>query len=81
MLKPARAKRAIVGGSPEIYAWAANGEPAVVVAVEGRVVGIMCLEVTAEGITACRTQVNPDKLGRATAQWAAADHGQPLLVM
>jgi RNA polymerase sigma-70 factor (ECF subfamily) len=81
MFKPTEAKRAIVGGSPEIYAWAANGEPAVVVVVEGRVVGIMCLEVTAEGITACRTQVNPDKLERATAQWAAADHGEPLLVM
>ena len=25
-----------------------------------------------------RTQVNPDKLERATAQWAAADHGEPL---
>ena len=81
MFKPAEAKRAIVGGSPEIHAWAANGEPAVVAVVEGRVVAIMCLEVTAEGITACRTQANPDKLERATEQWAAADHGQPLLVM
>ena len=25
-----------------------------------------------------RTQVNPDKLERATARWAAADHGEPL---
>ena len=66
MFKPAEAKRAIVGGSPEIYAWTANGEPAVVAVVEGRVVAIMCLEVTAEGITACRTQANPDKLERAT---------------
>jgi RNA polymerase sigma-70 factor (ECF subfamily) len=41
----------------------------------------MCLEVTAEGITACRTQANPDKLERATDQWASADHGEPLLVM
>ncbi|MGK5553372.1 RNA polymerase sigma-70 factor [Actinomadura kijaniata] len=81
MLRPAEAKRAIVGGSPEIYAWTANGEPAVVVAVEGRVVAVMCLEVTPEGITACRTQANPDKLERATAQWAAADHGEPLFVM
>ena len=38
------------------------------------------LEVTAEGLTACRTQANPDKLARATAQWAAADHGEPLLL-
>ncbi len=81
MFKPTVAKRAIVGGSPEIYAWTATGEPAVVVVVEGRVVGIMCLEVTADGITACRTQANPDKLERATDQWAASDHGEPLLVM
>ncbi|MEU4229734.1 RNA polymerase sigma factor SigJ [Nonomuraea sp. NPDC026600] len=81
MFKPAEAKRAIVGGSPEMYAWTANGEPAVVAVVEGRVVAIMCLEVTAEGITACRTQANPDKLERATEQWAAASHGEPLLVM
>jgi len=81
MFKPTEAKRAIVGGSPEIHAWTANGEPAVVAVVEGRVVAVMCLEVTAEGITACRTQANPDKLERATDRWAAADHGEPLLVM
>jgi RNA polymerase sigma-70 factor (ECF subfamily) len=78
MVKPSDAKRAIVGGSPEMYAWAANGEPAVVVVVDGRVVAVMCLEVTAEGIAACRTQANPDRLERATRQWAAADHGAPL---
>ena len=81
MFKPTESKRALVGGSPEIYAWTANGEPAVVAVVEGRVVAVMCLEVTTEGITACRTQANPDKLERATNQWATADHGEPLLVM
>jgi RNA polymerase sigma-70 factor (TIGR02957 family) len=79
LFEPAEAKRALVGGSPEVYSWAANGEPAVVAVVEGRVVAVMCLEVTAEGIAACRTQANPDKLDRATEQWAAADHGEPLL--
>ncbi|MEV6372403.1 RNA polymerase sigma-70 factor [Micromonospora musae] len=81
MFKPAEAKRVVVGGSPELYAWTANGEPAVVAVVEGRVVAVMCLEVTAEGVSACRTQANPDKLERATRQWAAAEHGEPLLVM
>ena len=81
MFTPAEARRALVGGSPELYAWTATGEPAVVAVVEGRVVAIMCLEVTAEGIAACRTQANPDKLERATDQWAAAAHGEPLLVM
>ncbi len=81
LVKSADAKRALVGGSPELYAWTANGEPAVVAVVEGRVVAVMCLEVGEDGISACRTQVNPDKLVRATDQWAAADHGEPLLVM
>ena len=81
LFEPTEAKRAIVGGSSEIYAWVANGEPAVVAVVDGRVVAVMCLEVTAEGINACRTQANPDKLERATRQWAAADHGEPLLTV
>ncbi|WP_326792549.1 RNA polymerase sigma factor SigJ [Streptomyces sp. NBC_00841] len=79
LFKPGKAKRAIVGGSPEIYATTANGAPALVAVFDGRVIGVMCLEVTAEGISAFRNQVNPDKLERATQRWAAADHGEPLL--
>ncbi|MFI7048675.1 RNA polymerase sigma factor SigJ [Streptosporangium sandarakinum] len=81
LLKPGGAKRALVGGSPGIYAWTANGEPAIVAVVDGRVVGVTCLEVTAEGIVAVRNQINPDKLERATARWAAADHGEPLFTI
>ncbi|WP_137988383.1 RNA polymerase sigma factor SigJ [Streptomyces vilmorinianum] len=76
LFKPGKAKRALVGGAPEIYATTANGGPAIVAVVDGRVVGITCLEVTAEGIAAVRSQVNPDKLVRATEQWAAAGHGE-----
>ncbi|MER5834037.1 RNA polymerase sigma-70 factor [Streptomyces sp. NPDC002130] len=79
LFKPSAAKRALVGGSPDVYAWTANGDPALVVVVDGRVVGVMCLEVTADGIAAFRNQVNPDKLERATRLWAAGDHGEPLL--
>ncbi|WP_067169975.1 RNA polymerase sigma factor SigJ [Microtetraspora niveoalba] len=78
LLKPSKAKRAMVGGVAEVYAWTANGDPAVVAVVDGRVVGVMCLEVSAEGIAAFRSQVNPDKLERATGRWAAVDHGKPL---
>ncbi|MEU9988812.1 RNA polymerase sigma factor SigJ [Streptomyces sp. NPDC048045] len=79
LFKPSKAKRDLVGGSPEVYATTANGGPAVVAVLDGRVVGVMCLEITAEGIAAFRNQVNPDKLGRATRRWAAGDHGGPLL--
>ncbi|MFC8799035.1 RNA polymerase sigma factor SigJ [Promicromonospora sp. NPDC057138] len=79
LFRPAEAKRAVVGGSPDIYAWTANGRPALVAVVNDELVGVMTLEPTAEGISAVLTQVNPDKLGRAAQQWAAADHGEPLL--
>ncbi|MGX5208064.1 RNA polymerase sigma-70 factor [Streptomyces violaceus] len=79
LFKPGKAKRDLVGGSPDVYATTANGDPALVVVLDGRLIGIMCLEVTPEGIAAFRSQVNPDKLERATRLWAAADHGDPLL--
>ncbi|GAA3057401.1 RNA polymerase sigma factor SigJ [Streptomyces roseofulvus] len=78
LFKPAPAKRALVGGVPDLYAGTANGEPAIIVVVEGRVVGISCLEVTPDGIVAVRSQVNPDKLHRAAERWAAEEHGAPL---
>lgn len=81
LFKPTEAKRDIVGGPPEIYAWTANGDPAAVAVVQGAVVAIMCLEVTAGGIAAFRTQANPDKLTRATRQWASVDRGENLLTM
>ncbi|WP_369213260.1 RNA polymerase sigma factor SigJ [Streptomyces flavofungini] len=73
---PGKAKRNLAGGSPHVYTTTANGAPALVAVVDGRVVGVTFLEVTAEGIAAVRSQVNPDKLARATRQWAAGDHGQ-----
>ncbi|MFJ6784091.1 RNA polymerase sigma factor SigJ [Streptomyces yangpuensis] len=76
LFKPGKAKRAIVGGTPEIYATTANGGPAIAAVVDGRLVGITCLDVTADGIVAVTSQVNPDKLVRATERWAAADHGE-----
>jgi RNA polymerase sigma-70 factor (ECF subfamily) len=79
LFKPSEAKRRLVGGSSELYVTTANGGPAVVAVVGGRVIGVMCLEITAEGIAAFRNQVNPDKLERASRRWAAADHGEPLL--
>ncbi|MEV0781721.1 RNA polymerase sigma-70 factor [Streptomyces sp. NPDC050423] len=79
LFKPGKAKRALVGGSPGVYVTTANGAPAIVAVFEGRVIGIMCLEITTEGIAAILNQVNPDKLERATQHWAAADgHGEPL---
>ncbi|MFF5341845.1 RNA polymerase sigma-70 factor [Streptomyces althioticus] len=79
LFTPGAGKRAVAGGSPELYATTANGDPAVVAVVDGRVIGVMCLEVTEDGIAAVRSQVNPDKLKRVAQRWAAVDHGEPLM--
>ncbi|MBC9714545.1 RNA polymerase sigma factor SigJ [Streptomyces sp. TRM66268-LWL] len=81
MFKPAESKRRMLGGgTPEAYATTANGSPALVITVDGRVFGVMCLERGEDGIVAVRTQVNPDKLERATQVWASAEHGEPLVL-
>ncbi|MDT6986514.1 RNA polymerase sigma-70 factor [Streptomyces lusitanus] len=79
LFTPGPGKQAAAGGSPELYATTANGDPAVVAVIDGRVIGVMCLEVTEDGIAAVRSQVNPDKLERVTERWAAVDHGEPLV--
>lgn len=78
LFRPSGAKRAYVGGSPGVYVTTANGAPAIVAVFGGQVVGVICPEISADGIVAFRSQVNPDKLERATRQWAATDHGEPL---
>ncbi|MFH9466150.1 RNA polymerase sigma factor SigJ [Streptomyces clavifer] len=79
LFKPGKAKRALVGGSPAVYSTTANNTPALAVVLDGRVIGVMCLEITADGIAAFRSQANPHKLERATRRWAATEHGEPLL--
>ncbi|MGW5736555.1 MULTISPECIES: RNA polymerase sigma factor SigJ [Streptomyces] len=78
LFKPSGAKRAYVGGSPGVYVTTANGTPAIVAVIGGQVVGVICPEISADGIVAFRSQVNPDKLERATRQWATTDHGEAL---
>ncbi|MDT0266702.1 RNA polymerase sigma-70 factor [Streptomyces sp. DSM 44915] len=79
LFRPSDAKRALLGGSADLHFSTANGDPALVVVVAGRVVGVLCLEVTEAGIAGVRSQVNPDKLARVAARWAASGPGEPLL--
>lgn len=78
LFQPTEAKRSLLGGELSLYAWTANGSPALVVEVDGRLFGVMVLEQTGDGIAAVLSQVNPEKLDRAARQWAASDHGPPL---
>ncbi|MFE9252017.1 RNA polymerase sigma factor SigJ [Streptomyces sp. NPDC007088] len=81
LFKPGKSKRALVGGSPDIHTTTVNGAPAFVAVLDGRVIGVVCPEITADGIAALRSQANPDKLERATRRWAATDHGDPLFTV
>jgi RNA polymerase sigma-70 factor (TIGR02957 family) len=79
LLKPTQHKRDMIGGSFALYVETVNGRPAVVVVIDDRVVGVTAVEVTSDGITALHNQANPDKLQRASRQWAASGHGEPFL--
>ncbi|MFG2651649.1 RNA polymerase sigma-70 factor [Streptomyces sp. NPDC048436] len=72
LFRPTAAKRALVGGSPAVYTAVVNGTPAVLVVLDERVIGVLCVDATADGVEALHIQVNPAKLERITRQWADA---------
>ncbi len=79
LFEPTVAKWEMIGGRAALFAAVANGVPALVIVVGDRVVGVISLEVTTDGIAAVHTQANPGKLVRATRRWAMSEHGSPLL--
>ncbi len=85
VFKPSTAKQTavqeVLGGSSAMYAVVANGGPAVLAVVGERVVGVLHLDVTADGVAAIRIQANPEKLAHVTRQWAAAEHGEPVVTV
>lgn len=78
LFRPTAAKQALVGGESALYATVVNGGPAVLAMVGDRVVGVIHLDVTADGVAALHIQANPDKLARLSRRWAAEEHGEPL---
>ncbi|MBF6412548.1 RNA polymerase sigma factor SigJ [Nocardia cyriacigeorgica] len=78
LFEPSEGKWAMIGGRADLFAGMANGVPALVIVVGERIAGIITLEVTTDGIASIHTQGNPAKLARATRQWAASEHADPL---
>ncbi|MFE7799507.1 RNA polymerase sigma factor SigJ [Nocardia sp. NPDC057440] len=78
LLEPTSDKWAMIGGRADMFAAVVNGVPALVIVVGDRIVGVITLEVTTDGIAAVHTQGNPAKLERATRYWAASEHAVPL---
>ncbi|WP_371482841.1 RNA polymerase sigma-70 factor [Kitasatospora sp. NBC_00315] len=78
LFRPGAAKRAEAGGRAALHAAVVNGSPAVLVAAGERILAVLCLAPTPEGVEAVTIQVNPDKLERITRRWAAAGPHHPL---
>ncbi|PXX65579.1 RNA polymerase ECF family sigma subunit [Nocardia tenerifensis] len=78
VFQPTPAKRAFVGDDAVFYAVVANGAPALLVEVGGRVYGVIGLEPGPDGVAAIHIQVNPDKLAHITRQWSATGPHEPL---
>jgi RNA polymerase sigma-70 factor (TIGR02957 family) len=85
VFKPSTAKQAavqaVIGGSSAMYAAVVNDGPAVLAMAGDRVIGVIHLDMTADGVAALHIQANPHKLARITRQWAAAEHGEPVAVL
>lgn len=79
LFKPSAAKRNLVGGSLTMHAVVVNGDPAALATVGDVAVAVMTCDVTSDGIAAVHIQANPGKLERVRRQWAASEHGEPLL--
>ncbi|MDV2475419.1 RNA polymerase sigma-70 factor [Rhodococcus zopfii] len=79
LFRPTDSKRAVIGGSPALYAAVVNGGPAVLVELDGRVVGVVCLDLRDRRVAGLHLQVNPDKLERITRSWAATTPREPLV--
>ncbi|MDW5330384.1 RNA polymerase sigma factor SigJ [Plantactinospora sp. KLBMP9567] len=71
--------RSVLGGRVAVYVAVVNGGPALLAVAGDRVVGVLSLDVTPDGVAAIHVQANPDKLERVTRQWAVAERGEPLL--
>ena len=77
-IKPSNSSWDKLGGAPDMFATIANGMPALVLVSEDRLVGMVVLQATADGIAAIHGQANPDKLAYANRQWASVAPGAPL---
>ncbi|MFC7623688.1 RNA polymerase sigma factor SigJ [Microlunatus sp. GCM10028923] len=82
LFRPSASRQALVEdvfhGIPDLYPVISNGEPSVLAVAGDRVIGVVGLRVTEDGVAALYIQANPDKLARLTRQWPDLDHGEPL---
>ncbi|AEF38645.1 RNA polymerase sigma factor SigJ [Hoyosella subflava] len=77
--KPTPAKRKLAGGTPSIHSGVVNGSPAIIAAIDDRVVGVVVLEVRDDKVAIVRGVASPARLGRLTEEWARRKHTDPII--
>ncbi|MEU4564628.1 sigma-70 family RNA polymerase sigma factor [Actinoplanes sp. NPDC023936] len=77
--KPTPAKHRLIGGTPAIHAAVVNGCPAAVAALDGRVLGVLILELREGKISGVRAIASPSRLARLTTQWQRQQHDDPVI--
>ncbi|MFD0971303.1 sigma-70 family RNA polymerase sigma factor [Plantactinospora endophytica] len=77
--KPTRAKRKLVGGPLAMHAGVVNGSPAVIAAIEDRVVGVVVLDVRDDKVAVVRGMAGPGRLARLAEEWQRREHDDSLL--
>lgn len=75
---PSPAKRAFVGGSPEVHAAVVNGCPAILFALGDQVFGAVVLEVRGEQVAGFHGVATPERLARLTEAWQRQGPAEPL---
>ncbi|MEV6214463.1 sigma-70 family RNA polymerase sigma factor [Nocardia sp. NPDC051833] len=76
---PTPAKRKLVGGSPSIHAAVVNGCPAMLFALDDRVLGVSILAIRDGRIASIGSVSAPARLGRLTESWRQRAHDAPLV--
>ncbi|MGP9537122.1 sigma-70 family RNA polymerase sigma factor [Brachybacterium sp. AOP43-C2-M15] len=70
-----------VAGPVEVHAADVNRAPALLVTTQGRLLGVIALELEGERVRHVRIQLDPAKLARIGADWAGREHSEPLARM
>ncbi|MGI5218504.1 sigma-70 family RNA polymerase sigma factor [Nocardia sp. CA-290969] len=77
--KPTPAKRRFVGAPVTIHAGVVNGAPAMLATAEGRVIGVVVLEVRDDKVAAVCGMAAAHRLGRVNEQWRRTEHPAPVI--
>jgi hypothetical protein len=62
-----------------MHAGVVNGCPALIAAVDDRVIGVVVLDVRDGKVAVVRGMSDPARIGRLTAQWRRSAHQDPLI--